>query len=191
MRTIASMGKRGSRVQSEANKRDRKVGLEAEHEFCSLVSSLGLSFQMHQAGRNEAAVYWDGKYKKKRPGPDVSVFGRGHHQHHEIKHKTRRPESSPFAGCYGLEEYRLTALRRYEEITGQPAFYTVHDYALSGGKGVFLNDMGSWLSAPLSFLAGKERWGSASSYIRDKKRQRVDMVYWDAQLWVPLGEILP
>lgn len=114
------------------NARDREIGAHWERQFCLLAARYGKVFTPHQIGRPESAQ----AYERNDQGwsnltlPDVTIWS-APGEHHEVKHKNRTRDELPM---YGLEEYRLTALVRFANTTGQRVLYTIHDWEIAGAR---------------------------------------------------------
>lgn len=168
---------------------DRAIGAKWEQEFCKLAAKYGRSFTAHQIGRSKSAQAFYIKSGKYHPMtlPDITIWTRPG-EHHEVKHKYPTRDS-----MFGLERYRLEALRWFAEETGQSVYYTIHNYALhvvgsslDEKKLLTLNDPEHWVTAAITELAqdvDKEKTGF--SYVNGQKRE-VDICYWDIVRFQPV-----
>lgn len=172
---------------------DRELGQFWEREFCKLAGTHGRSFTPHQIGREKSAVAWvksGGKYNAWTL-PDITLWTRPG-EHHEVKHK------DPCAWGFGLERYRLEALRAFADETGQNVYYTLHDYSRQpdvdltweiqreARKQNRLSVPAHWLTAAVAELVeciDMEEWGY--SYVGGQKK-RVPICYWPVSSFRPL-----
>jgi len=167
--------------------RDRKLGEFWERRFCELATSFGLTITANQIGRNQSAqaFYKDdvGKYNNIIL-PDVVVWSFSG-QHHEIKHKN--PTRN---GCFGLEEYRFSSLKRFNDITKQDVFYTIHNHDLCGGPDNKENNINHWLTASVSNLDGSWKYERTYPTWCNSKKVDTNIYFWDTSLFVPLSEVI-
>ena len=177
----------------EDNKSDRELGAYWERQFCTLAASFGKAFTPHQLGKpSSAAAAWsreNGEWQHWTL-PDVTIWS-APGEHHEIKHKNPTRD-----GCYGLEKYRLQALIRFANTTGQQVLYTIHDWQHAGcanSRESVANRIDDWFFADVADLSRsytRERPGP--SYVNGV-RQSVPIRYWQvpdyfrplSQLWGP------
>lgn len=173
------------------NKRDRATGAYWERQFCRLATRYGRFLTPHQIGRpgQSASAYGlDSGHWRTLLLPDITVWS-APGEHHEIKHKNKNRH-----GNYGLETYRLDALMEFAQVTGQPVYYTIHDWELAGARSSVEqvpNDIAHWFCADVTQLAISNTYVSCgSSYVRGERRE-VEIQYWDA-FWYfqPLGEVV-
>lgn len=179
---------------------DREIGAFWEREFCKLAAKHGRSFTPHQIGRPKSAQAYFVRAGKYHPLtlPDITIWTRPG-EHHEVKHK------DPCAWGFGLERYRLDALRRFAEETGQSVYYTIHDYSRQPDrhadwdqsralrKANQLSNAEHWITCAVLELADSvelEEWGY--SYVNGEKK-RVPICYWPVSsfqpvTWLWLGE---
>jgi hypothetical protein len=172
---------------------DREVGAYWEREFCKLAARYGRSFTAHQIGREKSAVAWvrSGGAWNSWTLPDITLWTRPG-EHHEIKHK------DPCSWGFGLERYRLEALRAFWEETGQSVYYTLHDYSRQPDSSLDYETQRRarkenpksiaehWVTAPVSELISpepREEWGY--SYVGGVKK-RVPICYWPSSLFQPV-----
>lgn len=173
------------------NGKDRATGEHWERQFCDLAARFGRTFTPHQIGRpnQSASAYSLG------PGgwstlllPDVTVWS-APGEHHEIKHKNRTRD-----GMYGLERYRLDALVRFGNTTGQKIYYTIHDWELAGASSSeerVANDIRHWFVGDIADLSrGCTRRGEDWTYYGGGQVKK-EIWYWTAsRRWFrPLGEV--
>jgi len=168
---------------------DRSLGQFWEERFCSLAASYGKMFTAHQINRGKSAaalIKANGKYHRLLL-PDITVWS-APGEHHEIKHKS--PTKS---GCFGLEDYRLVALKWFADETQQKVFYTIHDWASAGGREVRENRPNDWFAceigtlwqATLSGVANKAKF---DSWVGGKKQTKIEGWFWPSNLWSPVIE---
>lgn len=171
---------------------DRRLGEYWEREFCKMAGKMGRSFTPHQIGRPNSATtaYWDNGRYHSATLPDVTIWT-APGEHHEIKHKdqTRNKE-------FGLEAYRVNALRWFAEETGQSVYYTIHDYDFAPcatrkeRKWYQTNHERDWLTASImDLVSGHYRTNSVGeiSWVNGRRCEGIEMYYWPAELFVPLG----
>lgn len=176
--------------QCADNKTDRETGAHWERQFCALAADFGLLFTPHQIGRpsQSAAAYGRG------PGgwktlllPDVTVWS-APGEHHEIKHKNQTPN-----GMYGLEVYRLDALVRFANTTGQSVYYTIHDWEMAGARSSTErvgNDLRHWFVGDIAELSQRSTTTKRGWSYVNGQRKEVDIRYWTARRYFrPLGEV--
>jgi len=170
-----------SRSHCTDNNKDRTVGAYWEKQFCVMAAGYGYVFTPLQLGRSKSAQYYantSGKWNHYTL-PDVTIWTHPG-QHHEIKHKdpTR-------AGMYGLEQYRLEALLRFADTTGQQVLYTIHNHALNGGRENQTNDIAHWFTADVTELNG--HWDlydkNGISWVNGVKRTGIPIYYWNTDKW--------
>jgi hypothetical protein len=165
--------------------KDRAIGALWERRFCFLAASHGKLFTPLQLGRDTSAQAFS--YSDKWISltlPDITIWT-SPGEHHEIKHKAPTKY-----GSIGLEEYRLQALERFSEVTGQQVFYTIHRHDLSGGRDSDVNKIEHWFSASVSTLRKSIDDGQVISrigptYCGGQKRE-LPIFYWPVSLWRPL-----
>lgn len=179
--------------QCADNAADRATGETWERAFCELARDHGKVFTPHQIGtpNKSAAAYGPGEHGIGYSTyllPDVTVWT-APGEHHEIKHKNQDR-----SGCYGLERYRLDALVRWANTTGQDVFYTIHDWELAGAtnsRDPVPNRIEHWRCANVSDLAMRittTRVGT--SWIGGVKRDDVRICYWTARRnFQPLSDL--
>lgn len=163
------------------NAADRTVGQYWENQFCRMARQCGKVFTPHQFDRpaNSAMFYGPADIAGKSGWtlPDITVWS-APGEHHEIKHKNPTRD-----GMYGLERYRLDALVRFANTTGQAVFYTIHDWEMAGASGSAAhveNDMSHWLVGDIEQLSkGCTRQGRDWTYYNGQQRM-VDIWYWTA-----------
>jgi hypothetical protein len=137
-----------------SNVEEREIGAQWENQFCGMARTFGKVFTPHQFGRPESAKFYGPPEffggKRGWTLPDITIWS-APGEHHELKHK--RPT---FDGCYGLERYRLDALVRFANVTGQAVYYTIHDWCMAGGgcsSELMRNDLAHWVTADIATLA--------------------------------------
>lgn len=165
------------------NSADRALGKLWEIGFCNLAARFNRVFTPHQIGRPKSAAaykYYNGWHPLTLP--DVTVWS-APTEHHEIKHKC--PTDS---GCYGLEEYRIIALKWFADETQHPVFYTIHNHG--GDRDARINRPRDWFSANVNELWDARSDGRAvkatlASYVAGKRKTVVGW-YWPIGLWHPL-----
>lgn len=170
-------------VQCSDNAGDRKVGEEWERQFGILAGSHGKVFTPHQIGhpRGSALAYGPGGHKgwDRYLLPDVTVWT-APGEHHEIKHKSPTRD-----GCYGLERYRLDALVKWANITGQNVYYTIHDWQKAGARSSrdpVPNRIEDWCTADVKDLARRiTKSQRGSSWVDGIKKNDVLICYWAAR----------
>jgi hypothetical protein len=174
------------------NARDRATGDYWERQFCIMAAERGMAVIGHQMGRSGSASF----YEKDQGGkwfhyglPDVTILSNPG-QHHEIKQKNRTQDH-----MYGYEYYRLEYLIRLAHITGQPVYYTIHDWEDARGKDAHdrvPNDIRHWWTANALDLARgcSKRIKEDDSYVDREKREDVEMWYWKRSVFFqPLAEL--
>jgi hypothetical protein len=162
---------------------DRALGARWEREFCKLAARKGRVFTPHQIGRNRSAsaFSWEGKWRS-LVLPDITIWTRPG-EHHEIKHKSPTKD-----GRFGLEDYRIRALKWFSDETGQRVYYTIHNH--NGNRdGTACRD-DDWLTADINALwLAIERQDISPlrfhSYVNGQ-RQGVLGWLWPINLWAPL-----
>jgi len=167
---------------------DRELGAHWEREFCKLAAKHGRAFTPHQLGRPKSAQAYfihGGKYYPMTL-PDITIWTRPG-EHHEVKHKDPTQ-----AGYYGLERYRLDALRWFADETGQSVYYTIHDYSFQRGssrekkKLEKLNDIDHWLTCAIAELADCiHHVDHGQSWVGGKSKV-VERCYWHRDLFQPV-----
>lgn len=172
-------------MKARDNGKDRALGEHWEREFCKLAASRGKTFTPHQIGRpgQSASAYCrgDGDWSKLLL-PDVTVWS-APGEHHEIKHK-----EPTFDGMIGLERYRLDALVRFANTTGQRVFYTIHDWRRAGATSShqsIANRLDDWYCGDIAALSrGCTKPGTSTSYINGELTENVPTWYWSVRpLW--------
>ena len=165
---------------------DRALGARWEREFCKLASRKGRLFTPHQIGRKDSACahFWTGTWHHLTL-PDVTIWSCPG-EHHEIKHKA--PTRS---GCFGLEDYRIKALKWFSEQTKQPVYYTIHNH--NGNRDDVSCRDEDWVSASTIKLwqAINNRVAYSlwfDSYVGGQ-RKTVRGWFWPTGLWIPLLEL--
>ena len=175
------------------NDADRRIGQRWERAFCQLAAGFDKVFSPHQIPHPEgAAVAYgrgdDGQWENYLL-PDVTIWS-APGEHHEIKHK--RPS---WDGCYGLERYRLDALVRWANTTGQLVCYTIHDWKAAGADAadtLMPNDLSHWFYADVIALTRGCTWvqENGTSWVNGKRRNDVLIWYWTAHRYFkPLSEL--
>jgi len=165
------------------NEGDRQIGERWERAFCQLAADFDKVFSPHQIPHPEgAAVAYgrgaDGKWENYLL-PDVTIWS-APGEHHEIKHKC-----ATRGGYYGLERYRLDALVRWANTTGQLVCYTIHDWEVAGADAagaLMPNDLSHWFYADIMTLARGCTWvqENGTSWVNGKRRDDVLIWYWTA-----------
>jgi hypothetical protein len=163
------------------NAADREIGQHWETQFCGMARAYGKVFTPHQFRRSGSAMFYGGAPdldgKTRWTLPDITVWS-APGEHHEIKHK-----NADRSGCYGLERYRLDALVRFANTTGQKVYYTIHDWEMAGAhaaKEDVANDIDHWLVGDVAELSvGHTRQAPGWSYYGGEQR-KVDIWYWTA-----------
>lgn len=163
---------------------DRELGQYWERIFCQMAALLGKVFTPMQLGRADSILAFqkNGNGWNRYTLPDVTVWT-APGEHHEIKHK----DPTKF-GSFGLEVYRFDALRWFAHETGQAVLYTIHNHALAGGRDVEENDLAHWITVDVRELDGQ--WSGTFpgfSWVNGQ-RKKVDIHYWDQDLWQPLAK---
>jgi hypothetical protein len=161
-----------------------------------MAARYGRSFTPHQIGKSKsaaAAYHYEDRYHLATL-PDVTVWTRPG-EHHEIKHKDPTRD-----GMFGLEQYRVDALRWFAEETGQSVYYTIHCYDFvplstrQERKFYRKNHESHWLTASILDLLSREyrvaRSGSAAvSIVNGKRREGVKILYWPMDAFIPLSAL--
>jgi hypothetical protein len=179
------------------NEADRRIGAQWERKFCQLAARFGKVFSPHQiASPDKSAVAYgqgtDGTWEHYTL-PDVTIWS-APGEHHEIKHKRATRN-----GRYGLERYRIDALMRWATTTGQPVYYTIHDWEVARGADAadesMPNDIDHWFYADIEELSPGCTWvqKNGRSWINGKARDDVEIWFWTARryfhplrkLWIP------
>lgn len=162
------------------NAADRGIGQYWEFQFCMMARTYDKVFTPHQFGRrDQSALYYGGAAdldgKTRWTLPDITIWS-APGEHHEIKHKNRDR-----SGCYGLERYRLDALLRFANATGQRVYYTVHDWEIAGAtnsREKAPSDIAHWFAADVYDLAqGFTRTSMDWTYYNGGQRQ-MEICYW-------------
>ena len=172
----------------------RKIGETWERNFCVLASRHGKVFSPHQIGSpgKSASAYGpgpDGAGYDRYLLPDVTVWS-APGEHHEIKHKNQ-----DFLGRYGLERYRLDALVRWANTTGQRVLYTIHDWQRAGAKNASQsvpNRLEDWFYADVETLSRECTYVKKrdTSLVNGTLRDDVCVWYWNAHRYFrPLAEL--
>jgi len=173
------------------NAADRQTGAYWEREFCKMAGRYGYMFTPHQlALKTKSAVAYERGPDGWNPLtlPDITIWSTPG-EHHEIKHKNRSRD-----GMYGLERYRLDALVRFANATGQKVYYTIHDWELAGAKNSqerVPNDIRHWFVGDIAVLSrGCTKTAKDWTYY-DGGMRRMEVWYWTAspRWFKPLGEI--
>lgn len=177
------------------NAADRSIGQHWENEFCRMARRYGKVFTPHQFGRPTSAMFFGAPDIAGKSGwtlPDITVWS-APGEHHEIKHKNPTRD-----GMYGLERYRLDALVRFANTTGQSVFYTIHDWEMAGASSAadpLDNDMDHWFVGDIAQLSiGYTRRSKDWTYYNGQQR-RVEVWYWTAdphrkhRYFRPLAEV--
>lgn len=166
---------------------DRDIGAMWEKKFCVLAAKRhGKSFTAHQIGRtNSAVAFCFDQGWNPYTLPDITIWS-SPGDHHEIKHKN--PTNH---GYYGLEDYRLRALKCFADETQQAVQYTIHDWEKAGGRHVTVNREEDWVTANINDLWEATLNGTAysafgNSYVAGQTRH-VKIWYWPTRLWQPLN----
>lgn len=149
------------------NERDRRIGAHWEREFCKMAAGFGKVFSPHQINTLDGAAVayglgdngqWDNYLL-----PDVTIWS-APGEHHEVKHKQRTWDL-----CYGLERYRLDALVRWANTTGQPVYYTIHDWQVAGGTDAadesIPNDLRHWFYADVETISRRHTRADKTEYL--------------------------
>lgn len=171
---------------------DRALGARWEREFCKLAALHGKMFTAHQIGRYRSAVaysYSKGNGYHPLTLPDITLWT-APGEHHEIKHKN--PTKSD---CFGLEDYRLRALKWFSDETSQTVFYTIHNWDLAGERNGALNRIDDWVTITVGELSqatldGRAQKARYPSWVAGNKKV-VDGWFWPTALWRPLVSIWP
>jgi hypothetical protein len=165
----------------EDNHRDRELGAYWERRFCRMARNYGHAFTPHQFGRDRraACAYHIGGHIIL---PDITIWS-SPGQHHEVKHKNPTRDHR-----FGLETYRFTSLLQFAEITGQPVYYTIHNWE-AAGRDNLENRILDWYTCDTDTLLanqGISQWGD--SWVNGEKK-RVPILYWPVTLFRPLIEV--
>jgi hypothetical protein len=172
---------------------DRAIGDYWERQFCKLAAGTGRSFTPHQIGRDQsaqAAYRHAGKYHTATL-PDITLWT-SPGEHHEIKHKDKAG-----GGTFGLEHYRIDALKWFAEETGQSVYYTIHCYDFVNlptrleRKECKENNPAHWLTASILDLVERShnvssRGRGAESWVNGKRTENIATWYWSSDLFAPL-----
>lgn len=177
------------------NAADRAIGQHWENQFCAMARLGGKFFTPHQFGRpTEPALFHgtDSFGKTQWTLPDITIWS-APDEHHEIKHKNPTKD-----GMYGLERYRLDALVRFANVTGQSVYYTIHDWEMAGADGAgdpVSNDISHWLVGEIGQLShGCTRQGPGWTYYNGEMK-KMPMWFWTAdtsrkyRYFRPLAEV--
>lgn len=175
---------------------DRAMGEDWENRFVELaVLHRSAWYTRNQKGNREAAhaEYLAGGVLKRCLLPDVVIWTMPG-EHHEIKHKNPAPMRG--RDRYGLEVYRFDALLTFAEQAPDPVMYTIHDWALAGGRDVTVNDIDHWRTANVLDLAAyntkhkvtPDTWPRSGSYRNNGISRDEPMYYWLTRLWTPLED---
>jgi len=171
---------------------DRAIGNVWERNFCALAAQhYGKSFTAHQIGRKGSAVamrYVNGYHPLTLP--DITIWSMPG-EHHEIKHK--RPHVTYRGEEYGLEVYRLNALKWFADETQQSVYYTIHRWDKLGTRDNPTNRYEDWETANVNKLwqatiDGTARSSKYPSWVAGEKKI-VTGWYWPTDLWQPLEEM--
>jgi hypothetical protein len=116
--------------------------------------------------------------------PDVWVLQRStENSYCEVKHK----QPNKF-GNYGLEKYRFDSLINLTAWAKGKVLYVVHDYSLTGGKFIKINNPKDWFVADIKNLALSDRKTFPGDSLVNGTMQRVLIHYWNKSLWIPLTQ---
>ena len=170
---------------------DRAIGDYWERQFCKMAANSGRSFTPHQIGRDSsviAAYRFDGKYHTATL-PDITIWT-SPGEHHEIKHKDQTARKE-----FGLERYRVNALRWFAEETGQSVNYTIHDYdyvqlpTRKERKAYRTNEEEHWLTASILDLLSYDFRTDQNgvSWVNGARTEGIEILYWKAELFIPLS----
>ena len=175
---------------------DRKIGDYWERQFCKLAASQGRSFTPHQIGRptSAQAAFSDGGKYHTATLPDITLWTRPG-EHHEIKHKDQTKD-----GKFGLERYRVDALRWFAEETGQSVYYTIHCYDFvqlptrKERKHCRENNASHWITASIMDLLMLEYETIASgpravSWVAGERKENVEICYWPSSGFFLLTDV--
>jgi hypothetical protein len=149
---------------------------------------------LHQYGRTAAAVAWvadpfSPRGVKTLVSPDVSLFGFGGHEHHEVKHK-----EATRSGCYGLEVYRLRSLASFARRSMGEVYYTIHDWRRAGAENAAEpteNRIGDWVAANVVGLelSAARQDGTCPSIVDGHFEERVPTAFWPTSEFRPLLDL--
>lgn len=160
--------------------------------FCRLAAEHGRVLTAHQiASPRGSASAWGGPITDGSVSryllPDVTVWS-APGEHHEIKHKNQTRD-----GCYGLELYRLEALVRWANTTGQSVYNTIHDWEHAGATDKWVdtpNRIEDWLCADVAVISKRSTKGGYEWSWRNGIWSWEEMRYWSAHIYFrPLAEI--
>ena len=164
---------------------DRGTGKYWERQFCIMAWHRGKIFTANQWGRTSSAVAY-GKGFNVLTLPDVAVWS-APGEHHEIKHKNPTRH-----GSYGLEEYRLNALLRFDKECMGTVFYTIHDWQRAGAKDSrekVGNRIADWVFAPVGYLKDHiDHKSRGRSYVNGESAE-VLILYWQADRFYSLDAL--
>ena len=162
---------------------DRSLGAKWEANFQRAALRWGKAVTRHQVNRTGAAVAYSRISGRHYTLPDVTVWS-APGEHHEIKHKN--PTSR---GKFGLEVYRFDALVWFANETGQPVYYTIHDWEHAGGKYEEANRPRDWFMVDVRVLAAAPKATFAGSSWVNGVATTVPIHYWAKELWAPLRDV--
>jgi hypothetical protein len=156
------------------NATDRATGAYWEAEFCRMARDHGKVFTPHQFKHDGPAMFYG---ESNWTLPDITIWS-APGEHHEIKHK--RPTA---ANEFGLERYRLNALIKFANTTGQKVLYTIHDWEAAGASGSqdrVGNNLAHWYAGDIAELcrgATDKRW--SPTYYNGELHE-LETWYWTA-----------
>src|SRR5262249_49384987 len=122
---------------------DRKLGERCEREFCKLGLGYGKLLTPHQIGRASSAACAYSRINRFLL-PDVTVWT-APGEDHELKDKT-----ATRTGFFGLEAYRLRALKNFADISKRHVYYTIHDHHGERDQACFRDE--DWLTVDINTL---------------------------------------
>jgi len=171
---------------------DRAIGEKWERKFGTLAARFGHAITANQINRSSSAVAYyiaeDGSFRRLIL-PDFVIWSFPG-QHHEIKHKSPA-RAGPRRDCFGLERYRFDSLKHFQSICQQRVFYTIHNYAMAGGKYVEVNRPEDWLTMSIDDMDGSHQHveTDGTSWCNGTCIQ-TEILYWHKSLFVPLESVL-
>lgn len=159
---------------------DRKVGTYWEQKFCEMAESYGVMVMPLQIGKSDSATAK--KNQRHIVLPDVMIMSG---QYHEIKHKSPTRD-----GHFGLEVYRFDSLIALAKETGQDVMYTIHNHALSGGRGNQVNHTDHWVTINALDLQNRHVSQRLSPTYCGGHSEKIlrSTYYWPIGLWMPLAQ---
>jgi hypothetical protein len=160
---------------------NRRIGEFWEQQFCKLARQYGHVYTPHQFGKDRIAAC---AFTSSRPIilPDITIWS-GDGAHHEIKHKDPAKHYR-----FGLEVYRLESLLAFAKITGEPVYYTIHNWRAMGRNHKY-NRLCDWVTCNVHRLNEERSKPELGPSWVNGKVMEVDILYWPLYLFKPLANL--